>query len=335
MNQIASTTSLAPIPYAPKTFGQILDRIFRLMRTHFWLLTGLAVPPTAVLFLAIASIEAVVWVPMIRQWPKPPAPELIFRYFTPGIFIPAVIVITLLSLAIFSIYLAAASYASTRADSGVKTAFREAYGFAWRRGRRHLWLLVLCYLYAFLPLLVVEGVAAVTAFALVHGGGHTANPALFMLIPLAVLFYIAAIVYGIMMALRLSLAFPACVEENLTARAAINRSFQLSRGAKGRIFLVVLVIYAALYAAIMVAEVVVMFLAAIGFFAAMALHAHLSAPWSYIGVGLIGICVLAGIVLLTSLTYAALMTALAVLYHDQRLRKEGLLPAPPQATEPA
>jgi hypothetical protein len=45
------------------------------------------------------------------------------------------------------------------------------------------------------------------------------------------------------MALRYSLAVPACVVENLTARKAIRRSIELSKGARGRIFLMGLLIF--------------------------------------------------------------------------------------------
>jgi hypothetical protein len=121
------------------------------------------------------------------------------------------------------------------------------------------------------------------------------------------------------------------VAEGLTASAAIKRSFQLTRGAKGRIFLVMLVIYAALYAGIFVAEIVMGVAAAIGVGVAAAAGLHLAAPWSYIGLGLLGLCGLAAMILFTALTYAAVTTALAVLYHDQRLRKDGPPPATPQA----
>jgi hypothetical protein len=63
----------------------------------------------------------------------------------------------------------------------------------------------------------------------------------------------------------------------------------------------------------------------------MVTHIHLTAPWSYIGMGLLGVCGFAAMVLFTSLTYATTFTALAVLYHDQRLRKDGLMPAAQQA----
>lgn len=323
---------VTPPPFAPKTFGQILDHTYRLTRTNFKLVVGIAAYPSCLLLLLIGLLEAAVWVPMIRHWHTPPSPEALFHYLTPSVIIPIVVVFILFSLAIFSIYLAAASYASTQADSGVKVTIRESYALAWRHGGRYLWLLVLCYVYAFLPLLLAEGAALVGAIAFTRGGGAH-NPAVFLLIPLAVLVYIAALVYGIIMGLRLSLTFPACVEENLTVRAAIRRSFQLVRGAKGRIFLVVLVVYAILYAALIVIELVTMLLGAIGFFLAMALHAHFTPPWSYMGLSVLGICVFAALLFFISLTYAALVAALAVLYHDQRLRKDGPLPASAQAPE--
>ena len=45
------------------------------------------------------------------------------------------------------------------------------------------------------------------------------------------------LVYGILMSLRYSLAVPACTVENLKAREAIRRSIQLSKGSRGRIFM--------------------------------------------------------------------------------------------------
>jgi hypothetical protein len=209
-----------------------------------------------------------------------------------------------------------------QADSGIKVTLGEAYGLAWRRGGRHLWLLVLCYLCACLPLLAIEGAVLLGVSAFAHGGA-TSPAALFFLLPLVFLLHIGALVYAILMGLRLSLAFPACVAEGLTATAAIKRSFQLSRGAMGRIFLVILVIYAVLYVGIFVVEIVAGMVAAVGVFAAVAADIHPAAPWSYIGLGLLGICGLAVMILFISLTYAAVTTALAVVYHDQRLRKDG------------
>ena len=113
----------------------------------------------------------------------------------------------------------------------------------------------------------------------------------------------------------------------------MQRSAMLTRGAKGRIFLVILVIYAALYAAMMAIELAAILLGAVGAIVMMVLHAHVTVPWSYIGIGLIVICAFAFMVLFISLTYAVLVAALAVLYHDQRLRKDLPLPTSAQAGE--
>ena len=60
---------------------------------------------------------------------------------------------------------------------------------------------------------------------------------------LALLLIIPWIVYAILMALRYSLAVPACVVENLKAREAIRRSIELSKGSRGRIFMLGLLVF--------------------------------------------------------------------------------------------
>ena len=49
-------------------------------------------------------------------------------------------------------------------------------------------------------------------------------------------------IYAVLMGLRYSLAVPACVVEGLTARKAMRRSIELSKGSRGRIFLLGLLI---------------------------------------------------------------------------------------------
>jgi membrane-anchored glycerophosphoryl diester phosphodiesterase (GDPDase) len=155
---------------------------------------------------------------------------------------------------------------------------------------------------------------------------------LFFLIPLAALFYLGSIVYAIFMSLRLSLAFPACVHENLTAMQAIRRSGVLTNGAKGRIFLVLLVIYAISYVAVMILYAVGLFAFAIGALTGAG-HASLTSPIT-IALAVAGVLVLLALVFLWSaVLMAAYSTAFAVLYRDQCLRKDG--PPPVQAAQPA
>lgn len=334
MNDPATLNPSAPMPAAPKTFGQILDRTYRLMRAHFKTLVGIAAIPSILMLLAIALLELIIWIPMIRQFPQQPNPEALLHNFSPAVFILSFIVYSLLCFVIFSVYLAAASYASTRADAGVKVTIGEAYSHAWQRIGRYLWLVVLMHLYIYVPIVAVlalVGLAAVLLHFVAGVGASTLS--MFFLVLTLVLLYLGVLVYSILIMLRFALAFPACVVEDLPAWASMQRSAKLTRGAKGRIFLVILVIYAALYAAMMAIELVAILLGAVGAIFMMVLHTHVTAPWSYIGIGLIVICAFAFMVLFISLTYAVLVAALAVLYHDQRLRKDGPPPAMLQTGE--
>jgi membrane-anchored glycerophosphoryl diester phosphodiesterase (GDPDase) len=163
-----------------------------------------------------------------------------------------------------------------------------------------------------------------------HGAGVGSGPAYaFFLVPLLVLLYIGILVYSVLIMLRFAVAYPACIEEDLTAWKALQRSASLTSGAKGRIFLVLLVVYAVVYALEIVCILVLVALAAVVAFVAMGAHVTVGSLAFVILVGLgvfayalvIGVCIL--------LSYAAFTTALAVLYHDQRLRKDILVPAPP------
>jgi len=61
-----------------------------------------------------------------------------------------------------------------------------------------------------------------------------------MLLGASVIFIVLLVafgIYGIIMSLRYSLAVPACTVEDLKARAAIKRSITLSKGSRGRIFM--------------------------------------------------------------------------------------------------
>ena len=135
-----------------------------------------------------------------------------------------------------------------------------------------------------------------------------------------------------LISLRLALATPACVVEGLTATAALRRSGRLTQGAIGRIFLVVLVICAIGCAFYFGLDLVVMFLWVIGILPMVLFHA--SAIWGYIWLGLMGVILVCGFLLFIAGVSASYATAFAVLYHDQRRRKDGLLPPPMPAGEP-
>jgi len=326
MNQPAYPAHFLPPPPGALTIGQVLDRTYMLIRTNLRLLAGLAVVPSAAFFLIFGVVLAVFFVPILSQLPHQPDPENLARLFNPGAFIPLIIIITVVNGAVFSLYLAAASHAVTQADCGVKVTIRESYTVAWNRAGEYLLLLLLLYACTFLPALLIE-LLMFSGIGNAVSNQAAANPALIALIPLGMLLYFAAFVFAILVALRLSLAFPVCVVEQLPAWPALKRSSQLTKGAKGRIFLILLVIYAFSYLFTLVLFAILGALGGLGCLLALALGIHLASPLGYAALTLFGICALLGLLLYMALSWAGYTTALAVLYRDQRLRKDGLLPA--------
>jgi hypothetical protein len=325
MNVPATPASFGPAHQYPMTFGQIFDRTFRLMRTQLKLFIGIASVPSAAYLLIIALVFAVIFVPILTQLQTNPDPAVVYR-----IIIPVILITLPLQLAVFALYLAASVHAALQADRGEKITFREAYGVAWKRFGRYLGLLILIYIITFLPALVLELVMFIP-MGLFAAHQTTPPTALFILLPVEMLLFIAAIVYGIIMAMRLALAFPASLAEGLTVRAALRRSGQLTQGAKGRIFLILLLVYALGYAAEMVGVMVLMAIFGIGALVMAACGVQMPSVAGIIGIVLASLCFAAFLYLWMALLWSAFTTAFAVIYHDQRLRKEVFLAVPSQA----
>lgn len=307
----------------PMTFGQILDRIFRLVRSHFPTLIGIGMLP----FGTLLVFEAIFFgaLALAGAFRHPTAQPNIAAML--WIMIPAGLVFIPMALAIYGLYYGATTYATVQADQGFPVTAGEALRHGWSRLGRYVWLMFLRSLIIALPMLAIVLAAAIGGALIGLTTARNASPAaLFFLIPLGILFYLCAIVYVVVMSLRFSLAFPACVQENLSAGQALTRSSELTKGAKGRIFLVLLLIYAISYAFIMVLYVVGLFVFAI---AALAGAGHMSAtaPLTIVLAVLGGLLFLAFLLVWTATLMAAYSTAFAVFYRDQRLRKEGPPPA--------
>ena len=313
----------------PMTFGQILDRVFRLTRSHFRPFATIGMVPFGVLialdgaFLGALALDGVFKHPAAQ-----PNTATILWIILPLslLFIPAM-------LLLYGLYYGAASYAALQADRGTSVTAGEALGHGWNKAGRYAWLLLLRGLIVSIPIFVCMLAVAGGAMLLGLARNPSANAgALFLLIPLGILLYLGAIVYAVIMSLRLSLAFPACVQEDLTASQAIKRSGVLTKGAKGRIFLVLLVIYAISYAFVMVMYAVGLFVFAIG---ALAGAGHLS-PASPVGISLIVLACIVTIALMAlwiALLMAAYSTAFAVFYRDQCMRMHGWVPMPGRINE--
>jgi hypothetical protein len=117
-----------------------------------------------------------------------------------------------------------------------------------------------------------------------------------------------AVVYAIWMALRYSLAVPASVVENLKARQALRRSVELTRGSRGRIFVLGLLIAVIQIGLVLFTQI---------FFIVMAIKQHGQLPaWAQATQQVIGFF---------TNTFVGPMwaTGFTLFYYDQRVRKEG------------
>lgn len=306
------------------TIGQILDRVYRLMRACWQLFLGIAVVPTLVIL--VPMFAAMAW------WIRTIVPQITVQtgaqpHF-PIYFVLVFFAANLLPIPVYAFYVPAGVYAAIQANLGVRVTVRQAYSVAWRHLGRYIWLIVLLFLYIFVPLAVVGALIGGGVFFILHGAQPGALPGgLFLLIPAALLAYFGIVVYAILIMLRFAVAYPAAVAENLSARAALRRSSSLTCGARGRIFLVLLAVYGVTYVASLLLMSAVGGVVSISAIAAMAAHVAAGSNAFYILIGLAGLIYLAVMVLYAALIYAAMNTALAVIYHDQRWRKDGVFPS--------
>lgn len=306
----------------PMTFGQILDRIFHLMRANIRVFLAVALVPAGAMVAFYGVIAGVLfWTGALSAPPQPFGPHklswVMFPTFTLG---------ALGLMLVFAVYEAAATHAALQADAGGHVSFSEAYGVARRNAGRYAGLAILRGLLIALPtllsLVVILG-AGVLFYLMGSGGVHPG--ALFLLLPLAVLLYAGTLAYALITGLRLSLAYPASLEESLAPGSALKRSAQLTQSVKGRIFLVLLVVYAIAYATLLVLEAVCLAILALGFFAFTAMHVHMTAPWMFGGISVFTTCAILVMFVWMALIWAGYATALAVVYHDQRNRSASAL----------
>ena len=222
----------------PLSLGEILDRTAELYRTNFLLLAGISsVYAGALLVLSLLQIGVQHGLAAMRM--------------NDYLIAATVIGIVVLWLAIFvmgGIAVAANTRAVGWLHLGETAAIEAAYRAVLPKWGRYLWLMTITYFLAWFPCAVVYGAYAALLFSYIRPKGLLSGQppptmdqhALLILGGATIVFFfllLASGIYGIIMSLRYSLAVPACAVEDLKARAAIRRSIQLSKGARGRIFM--------------------------------------------------------------------------------------------------
>jgi hypothetical protein len=221
----------------PLTLGEILDRTAELYRSNFLLLAGISSVNAGIL-LVLSLLEIGV------------QRGLVALHMNDYVVAATIVGVVILWLAIFvagGIAVAANTRAVSWLHLGESASIRAAYKAVLPRTGRYLWLMTITYFRAWFPCAVIYGTYGALIFTYVRGKGiltpHPApidSQAVLIFGIVSIVFVILLLIfgiYGIIMTLRYSLAVPACAVENLNARAAIRRSIQLSKGARGQIFL--------------------------------------------------------------------------------------------------
>jgi len=294
-------TSLRPL-----TLGEILDHTAQLYRKQFLLFVGIfAIYAGVVLVLNLLQIGAVYGLRHIHA----------SVWMTVLIALAALIKVMLV-FACAGAAVAAISRAVAWLHLGEKASIQGAYKSILPRLLRYLWLMTITFAMAWIPMALVYGGYITLVFLYFPkgtmaqtGGSSQASVVMFGIATLAFgLLLLLATAYGIVMMLRYALAVPACVVEDLKARAAIRRSIELSKGARGRIFVLGLLV--------LVIEVGLIGLTQV-FFLVTAVKQH-----GHVGMGVQAMSQIAAFFTNTVLgpIYA---TGLTLFYYDQRVRKEG------------
>jgi hypothetical protein len=210
----------------PLTTGEILDRTFFLYRSNFWLYVGLASIAASVNVLA--SIARLAFVHFGHLSVTSPGAGLVGALFT--------LVGSIVYFAVYSVTHAATVSAVASIYLGQETSMGRALDAVKGHWLRYcLIALWQSWSAGWIFILLIVPVGVMTAL------GIRNMPALVIFL---VVLAIGSLAYGLIAYIRNSLAVPAAVMENLAVRQAMRRSKQLAEGTKGRIFLLLLLLFA-------------------------------------------------------------------------------------------
>ena len=308
----------------PLTLGEILDRTVQLYRRNFLLLAGISAPPAGLMVLFFGGVGAVLASQLPAQIAKAgssPATAGGPVALIVGLAIMLVLFVGVpLMLGAFALSLSATNYAVFEANRGVKVTIRAAYGFGFRHFWRHVGILFLQGLLAgvvpYAVFIAIFMLGAILAALLGKSGAGAALAPLFAV--LLVVLLIAMFVVCVWLWLRFSLAFPASVVEDKASWPSMQRSGKLSKGTRGRIFVMFLLV-GVLTGIVSMALLIPMFIA-IAFIMRKSLVGPTPPPMFFIALQVVYLAVS---FLVRAFVMPVYVTSLMLFYYDQRIRQEG------------
>jgi hypothetical protein len=300
-------------PLRPLTLGEILDRTLQLYRRNFLLFAGSAAPPSAVIIAMFLAMGAVFgfFARSGAQGIASHGPAIVI------LGIGVLLVLLPLELGATVVSQAALMRAGISVNLGRKLKIREAIRGVWPRFWRYAWLLILQGVF----IAVIPGAIAAVALGLVFllaqlagGGGFGTGLAagIFTFVIIG-----AAFVAMVVLFLMVSLAMPICVAEDKPAWASMSRAIKLSKGTRGRMLLMLLLVW--------LLSLVVTALAYVPMMIVMVVVTAMAHGARYMGMILIvaeivNVFINFAIQVFVTPVYAL---ALVLFYFDQRIRTEG------------
>ena len=295
----------------PSTLGEILDRTAQLYRRNFWVFAGVGALPIGVMVAIgmLGGFGAVVVA--VAQRGAAPAGVL------PGLTLSAFLLVAIpVCIAAYVFSVAGLTQAAASAYRGEKPAIRAALKSVVPGFWRYLWFLLLQGIFVALIPMTVAAAVAIPLFYLASrsGEGVAAGAAAGFVVFLVIAAAVGAIVW---LALGYAMGLAVCVVEQKSAWESLQRSWKLSQGTRGRIFVLFLLVAALAMVLSMIGYIP--FLIIVGVSAAAgngAQHATAALVAAEILQFLVNFCV-------QTLLAPVSWIALVLFYFDQRIRKEG------------
>ena len=282
----------------PLSIGEILDRTINLYRSRFALFFGIVIPPTALYY----ALYALIFTLYSQTYRSAGHHGLLKLLAYTSNYLPYLLHPILLSLALAAINKTVLNLYSDQ-PVGLSRAYRQIQPH-WRR---YIAIRFLVVMVGFGPMLlymaiVFRGESLQTSVSSMFDGN---SPFVFFF-PL-LLFYGC----GYLVSIRLAFAVPASVCENLGVASSIKRSLVLTRKCTGRILLLAMMFVALSYGLM--------------YPTSFAFHAGSLRTWQgHKATGLLFTTLgWVGSFLIGSVLYPLYSIAAALLYIDQRIRKEG------------
>lgn len=295
----------------PLTLGEILDRTAQLYRTHFWLFAGIAsVYSGALLLLGLLQIG-------VQEL-------LLARHLQQYIMVAGGIGLAVqfaVSFLVGGLAVAANNRAVGWVYLGERATIRGSYASILPKTGRYVWLLLIMLVIMWTPLALGYGGYLYTILVWIHPFSKAASPAVanstgatqqaVMMLGVATIlfgmFFVAALAYALIMFLRYALAIAASVVEDLKAWQALGRSVELSKGSRGRIFVLALLVVVIQLGLLGITQLV---------FIMMALRHGQLPVWARVAQQIVAFAT-------NTFIGPIYATGLTLFYYDQRVRKEG------------